>query len=58
MAEIVSKPVLEAITITPNPVNCKKTISITVEAIDKIIEWQTRVIYPNEIYAGEEVGII
>lgn len=56
-----NRPVLQSVTLSPNPINAKQTLTVTIEAEDKEIVFGTALYYaatPVEIYANEEVGII
>lgn len=58
-----NRPELKSVLLSPNPVNAKATITITIEAEDVEIVFLTAYNYARsstetEIYANEEVGII
>lgn len=56
-----NRPVLQSVLLSPNPINAKQTLTLTIEAEDKEIVFGTAFYYAAssaEIYASEEVGII
>lgn len=56
-----NRPELQSVLISPNPINAKQTLSITVIAEDVEIVFGTELHYvteSGEIYVNEEVGLI
>lgn len=58
-----NRPELKSVLLSANPINTKKTLTITIEAEDVEIVFGTAYNYARtsssaEIFAGEEVGII
>ena len=56
-----NRPVLQSVALSPNPINAKQTLTVTIEVEDKEIVFGTAFYYtaaPAEIYGNEEVGII
>lgn len=53
-----NRPEIQSAAITPNPVNQKQSIKVSVSVIDKEIVFQTVIEYAQEIYAGEQIGVI
>lgn len=56
-----NRPVLQSVLLSPNPINAKQTLTVTIEVEDKEIVFGTALYYAAasaEIYANEEVGII
>lgn len=51
-----NKGYIKSCTITPNPVNQKQQVVITLEIEDKPIVFQKVTYYAGEIKAGEKVG--
>ena len=53
-----NRPEIQSVAITPNPVSQKQSIQVSITVIDKEIVFQTVVEYMQEIYAGEQIGVI
>lgn len=53
-----NRPEIQSVTITPNPVNAKASLKISVQATDKVITFEKVVEYAKEIYAGQQIGVI
>ena len=56
-----NRPELKSVLLSPNPINAKQTLTVTIEAEDKEIVFGTALYYAAanaEIYASEEVGIL
>lgn len=58
-----NRPELKSVLLSANPINAKKTLTVTIEADDIEIVFGTAFNYVRaaasaEIFAGEEVGII
>ena len=49
---------IQRVTISPNPVNAKAPVKVSVQAANKIINFQKVTEYAKEIYANQQIGVI
>ncbi len=58
MMVIVAVPVIESIKISPQHVNSHEAVHIKVKLIDKETRFYESVYYVNELYVGENIGVM
>ncbi len=55
---ITSRPTFNSVTLTPNPVKQKASLTVVVDVYDKEITFDAVKIYCGEKYAGEAIEVI
>ncbi len=58
MMVIVAVPVIESIKISPQHVNSQGQVHIKVKVTDKETRFYESVYYVNELYVGENIGVM